>query len=193
MLPTGVTFGLAQGAGYPKRQQPQPLIDPLQPLEGTSMSFAFRYLVPMLALLLATTAHAQNLNVQNAWVRATVQGQKATGAFMQITAPAASTLVSVSTPVAGVAEVHEMQMDGEVMRMRPLAKGLELPAGKAVQLKPGGYHLMLMDLKLPLQRDTTIPITLTLRDSKGVQSTQDLRVPVLSAAPAGQGAHQHDH
>ena len=157
------------------------------------MTFALRYLVPMLALLLATTAHAQNLNVQNAWVRATVQGQKATGAFMQITAPAASTLVSVSTPVAGVAEVHEMKMDGDVMRMRPLTKGLELPAGKAVQLKPGGYHLMLMDLKLPLQKDTTIPITLTLRDSKGVQSTQDLRVPVLSAAPAGQGAHQHDH
>lgn len=157
------------------------------------MSFDFRYLVPMLALLLATTAHAQNLNVQNAWARATVQGQKATGAFMQITAPAASTLVSVSTPVAGVAEVHEMKMDGDVMRMRPLTKGLELPAGKAVQLKPGGYHLMLMDLKLPLQKDTTIPITLTLRDSKGVQSTQDLRVPVLSAAPAGQAEHQHKH
>ena len=157
------------------------------------MTFALRYLVPMLALLLATTAHAQNLNVQNAWVRATVQGQKATGAFMQITAPAASTLISVSTPVAGVAEVHEMKMDGDVMRMRPLPKGLELPAGKAVQLKPGGYHLMLMDLKLPLQKDTTIPITLTLRDSKGVQSTQDLRVPVLSAAPAGQAEHQHKH
>ena len=157
------------------------------------MSFDFRYLVPMLALLLATTAHAQNLNVQNAWVRATVQGQKATGTFMQITAPAATTLISVSTPVAGVAEVHEMKMDGDVMRMRPLTKGLELPAGKAVQLKPGGYHLMLMDLKLPLQKDTTIPITLTLRDSKGVQSTQDLRVPVLSAAPAGQAEHQHKH
>jgi copper(I)-binding protein len=52
---------------------------------------------------------------------------------------------------------------------------------------------MLMDLKLPLQKDTTIPITLTLRDSKGVQSTQDLRVPVLSAAPAGQAEHQHKH
>ena len=157
------------------------------------MTFALRYLVPMLALLLATTAHAQNLNVQNAWARATVQGQKATGAFMQITAPAASTLIGVSTPVAGVAEIHEMKMDGDVMRMRPLPKGLELPAGKAVQLKPGGYHLMLMDLKLPLQKDTTIPITLTLRDNKGVQSTQDLRVPVLSAAPAGQAEHQHKH
>ena len=147
----------------------------------------------LFAMVLTGGVQAQTVEVKNAWARATVQGQKATGAFMQITAPAARTLVSVSTPVAGVAEIHEMKMDGDVMRMRPLPKGLELPAGKAVQLKPGGYHLMLMDLKLPLQKDTTIPITLTLRDSKGVQSTQDLRVPVLSAAPAGQAAHQHKH
>ena len=147
----------------------------------------------VIAMVLVAGVQAQTVEVKNAWVRATVQGQKATGAFMQITAPAASTLVSVSTPVAGVAEVHEMKMDGDVMRMRPLTKGLELPAGKAVQLKPGGYHLMLMDLKLPLQKDTTIPVTLTLQDSKGMQSTQDLRVPVLSAAPAGPGEHQHSH
>jgi copper(I)-binding protein len=147
----------------------------------------------VIAMVLVAGVQAQTVEVKNAWVRATVQGQKATGAFMQITAPAASTLISVSTPVAGVAEVHEMKMDGDVMRMRPLAKGLELPAGKAVQLQPGGYHLMLMDLKLPLQKDTTIPITLTLRDSKGVQSSQELRVPVLTAAPKGQVEHQHSH
>ena len=147
----------------------------------------------LLAVVLAAGAQAQTIDVKNAWVRATVQGQKATGAFMQITAPAATTLVSVSTPVAAVAEVHEMKMDGDVMRMRPLTKGLELPAGKAVQLQPGGYHLMLMDLKLPLQKDTTIPITLTLQNSKGVQSTQELRVPVLTAAPKGQAEHQHNH
>ena len=147
----------------------------------------------LFAMVLTGGVQAQTVEVKNPWARATVQGQKATGAFMQITAPAASTLVSVSTPVAGVAEIHEMKMDGDVMRMRPLPKGLELPAGKAVQLKPGGYHLMLMDLKLPLQKDTTIPLTLTLRDSKGVQSTQELRVPVLSAAPAGQAEHQHKH
>ena len=147
----------------------------------------------LFAIVLTGGVQAQTVEVKNAWVRATVQGQKATGAFMQITAPAASTLVSVSTPVAGVAEVHEMKMDGDVMRMRPLTKGLELPAGKAVQLQPGGYHLMLMELKLPLQKDTTIPLTLTLRDSKGVQSTQELRVPVLTAAPKGQGEHQHNH
>ena len=157
------------------------------------MNSTSRIFCLLFAMVLTGGVQAQTVEVKNAWARATVQGQKATGAFMQITAPAASTLVSVSTPVAGVAEVHEMKMDGDVMRMRPLPKGLELPAGKAVQLKPGGYHLMLMDLKLPLQKDTTIPITLTLRDSKGVQSTQDLRVPVLSAAPAVQAEHQHKH
>ena len=147
----------------------------------------------LFAMVLTGGVQAQTVEVKNAWARATVQGQKATGAFMQITAQAATTLIGVSTPVAGVAEIHEMKMDGDVMRMRPLPKGLELPAGKAVQLKPGGYHLMLMDLKLPLQKDSTIPLTLTLRDNKGVQSTQELRLPVLSAAPAGQGAHQHSH
>ena len=157
------------------------------------MNSTSRIFCLLFAMVLTGGVQAQTVEVKNAWARATVQGQKATGAFMQITAPAASTLVSVSSPVAGVAEIHEMKMDGDVMRMRPLPKGLELPAGKAVQLKPGGYHLMLMDLKLPLQKDTTIPITLTLRDSKGVQSTQDLRVPVLSAAPAGQAEHQHKH
>ena len=157
------------------------------------MSSISRIFCLLFAMVLTGGVQAQTVEVKNPWARATVQGQKATGAFMQITAPAATTLIGVSTPVAGVAEIHEMKMDGDVMRMRPLPKGLELPAGKAVQLKPGGYHLMLMDLKLPLQKDTTIPLTLTLRDSKGVQSTQELRVPVLSAAPAGQAEHQHKH
>ena len=150
----------------------------------------------LVALSLAAVsafAQAPAVKVEGAWARATVAGQQGSGAFMSLTAPSALKLVGVSSPVAGVAELHEMKMEGDVMRMRPLPKGLELPAGKAVQLKPGGYHLMLMDLKLPLQKDTTIPLTLTLRDSKGVQSTQELRVPVLSAAPAGQAEHQHKH
>jgi hypothetical protein len=150
-----------------------------------------RYLGVLLAFMMAGTAYAQNLKVQNAWARATVQGQKATGAFMHITAPTDTTLVGVSSPVAGVAEVHEMKMDGDVMRMRPLTQGLKLPAGKVVQLQPGGYHLMLMDLKVPLQKDSTIPLTLSFKDSKGVQSTQELQVPVRVAAPAEAGQHHH--
>lgn len=134
-------------------------------------------------------ALAQNVDVKDAWARATVQGQKASGAFMTLTAKADTTLVGVASSVAGVAEVHEMKMDGNTMQMRALTEGLRLPAGKAVALKPGSFHLMLMDLKVPLQKDTTIPLTLRFKDAKGVESTLDLKVPVTTSAP-GANAHQ---
>lgn len=133
-------------------------------------------------------ASAQGVDVQGAWARATVQGQKATGAFMTLRAPEGARLVAVNSPVAGVSEVHEMAMDGDVMKMRAVAS-LELPAGKAVELKPGGYHVMLMDLKLPLQKDTSIPLTLTFKNAKGIESKTELQVPVKSAAPMATGAH----
>jgi copper(I)-binding protein len=145
----------------------------------------------LLASLTWTSAWAQNVSVQGAWVRATVQGQKASGAFMTLTAKTATTLVGVSTSVAGVAQVHEMKMDNNVMQMRALPDGLTLPAGKAVALQPGGFHVMLMDLKLPLQKDTTIPLTLRFKDAKGVESSLDIKVPVSQVAPAGGKEHQH--
>ena len=126
--------------------------------------------------------------VEGAWVRSAVPGQQGTGAFMKITAAQAMQLVGVSTPVAGTAEVHEMKMDGDVMRMRAISK-LELPARQTVELKPGGYHVMLMDLKQPLTPGSTVPLTLTLRDAKGIESKLELKVPV-AAAPAG-GGHKH--
>jgi copper(I)-binding protein len=145
----------------------------------------------LLSSLMVSSAWAQNVSVQSAWARATVQGQKATGAFMTLTAKTATTLVGVSTSVAGVAEVHEMKMDNNVMQMRALPDGLALPTGKAVALQPGGYHVMLMDLKLPLQKDTTIPLTLRFKDAKGVESSLDIKVPVSQVAPAGGQKHQH--
>ena len=136
------------------------------------------------------SAFAQTVDVQGAWARGTVQGQKATGAFMVLTAKEGTRLVGVASPVAGVAEVHEMAMEGDVMKMRAIA-GLDLPAGKAVELKPGGYHVMLMDLKMPLQKDTTIPLTLTFKNAKGVETKSELKVPVSMAAPGGMGEHKH--
>ena len=139
--------------------------------------------------------YAQNVDVKNAWVRASVQGQKATGAFMQLTASQPTTLVGVASPVAGVAEVHEMKMDGDVMRMRALPNGLALPAGKTVALTPGGYHVMLMDLKATLPKDSTIPLTLTFKNAKGEQSQVELKVPVATTAPGAAvgapAAHKH--
>ncbi len=148
----------------------------------------------VVAALFAGQAFAQTVDVKDAWARATVQGQKATGAFMTLTSKADTTLVGVSSTVAAVAQVHEMKMDGSVMQMRALTEGLRLPSGKAVELKPGGFHVMLMDLKLPLQKDTTIPVTLRFKDAKGAESTLDIKVPVSTAAPKGDaGGHQHMH
>ena len=146
--------------------------------------------------LLGAAAWAQNLDVQAAWARATVPGQKATGAFMTLTAREPLRLVGVSTPVAGVAEVHEMRMDAGVMKMRAVEGGLELPAGTAVELKPGGYHLMLMDLKSALAKDSTVPLTLVLRDAKGAEKRLELKLPVGMAPPAGAampGGMEHKH
>ena len=129
-------------------------------------------------------AHAPtaNIDVSNAWVRSTVPGQMGTGAFMKITAKEGAKLVGVSTPAAGVAQVHEMKMDNDIMTMRALPS-LELPAGKAVDLKPGGYHVMLMDLRQPLAVGSKVPLTLLFKDAKGVQSKLELSLPVSAAAP----------
>ena len=138
---------------------------------------------------LATSSAWAQVKVDKAWARATVQGQQATGAFMTLTATQATQLVAVSTPVAGVAEIHEMKMDAGVMKMRALP-ALNLPAQQAVELKPGSFHLMLMDLKAPLSKDASVALTLTFRDAKGVQSQQQISVPVTTGMPAS-GAHEH--
>jgi len=147
------------------------------------------------AALLAGSAHAQTaapVAAEGAWARATVQGQKATGAFMRLTAQDATRLVRVESPAAGVSEVHEMKMEGSVMKMRAVP-GLDLPAGKAVELKPGGYHVMLMDLKAPLDKGSNVPLTLVFKDAKGAESQLQLQVPVAAQAPGAHGAGMHGH
>ena len=141
--------------------------------------------------LFVQNSYAQNVETKDAWVRTSVQGQKASGAFMTLTAKQATRLVSITTPVAGVAQVHEMKMDGDVMRMRALPDGLDLPAGKPVALTPGGYHIMLMDLKAALPKDSTVPLTLVFKDAKGVESKLELKLPVAATAPNGTAEHKH--
>ena len=167
------------------------------------MKFSKHLIAAALTTVCAVSAFAQNVTVTDAWARATVQGQKATGAFMKITAKDNAKLVSASSPSAGVVEIHEMKMEKDVMKMAALPNGLDLPAGKAVELKPGGYHVMLMDLKAPLAKDTTVPVTLTFQDAKGVKSNVELKVPVGMQSPMMQhqkqgepmqGGHHHgDH
>jgi copper(I)-binding protein len=130
------------------------------------------------------------VTVQEPWVRGTVAQQKGTGMFARITSAQPARLVSASSPAAGVVEIHEMTMDGNVMRMRAIP-GLELPAGKTVELKPGGLHLMLIDLKQPLEPGKTVPVTLVV-ESGGKRENIEVKVPVRTlSGQTASGGHKH--
>lgn len=136
-------------------------------------------LLAMATLLGAAPVFADvTVNVQDAWVRASVPGQKASGAFMQLTAPEGAKLVGARSPVAGIAEIHEMAMDDQqVMHMRAVPS-ITLPAGKPVALKPGGYHIMLIDLKAAMQPGKTVPLTLVVVGKNGEEDLIDVQLPV---------------
>ncbi|MBK9625564.1 MAG: copper chaperone PCu(A)C [Rhodocyclaceae bacterium] len=133
-----------------------------------------RNFLTILSLQMATisiASSAEILTVSNPWVRATVPAQQVTGAFMTLTAAADLRLVAVSSPQAGMVEIHQMAMENNVMQMRALPDGLALPKGKAIELKPGGYHLMVMDLKRPMQQGAWLPLTLTVETKDKKRST----------------------
>jgi len=137
----------------------------------------------------AGAAQAQ-VTVTGAWVRGTVQGQTATGAFMQLKSADGAALVGADSPAAGIVEIHEMRMEGNVMRMREVTR-LDLPPGKAVELKPGGYHVMLMDLKAPLKKGDTVPIRLKVQSKSSATQEIEVKAEVrdLTAGAAGQSKH----
>src|SRR5262249_10569808 len=109
---------------------------------------------------------------------------KSTGAFMRVTSAQDAKIVAVTTPVAGTAEIHQMSMVDNMMRMRPV-DGLELPAGKTVEFKPSGYHVMLMDLKQAIKEGDTVPLTLVLQGSDGKKTNVEVKAPVKKlAAPS---------
>ena len=141
-------------------------------------------LAPLL-FAFATTAFAQAaapVEVRGAWARGTVAGQDSTGAYMTLTSREPLTLLGADTPAAGIVEIHEMKMVGDVMKMRA-ADTLPLAAGQPLRLAPGGYHLMLMDLKAPFKPGSHIPMTLRFRDAKGQESKLAVSVPVSAAPP----------
>ena len=130
------------------------------------------------------------VRVSDPWVRATVPQQKVSGAFMQLSSSKNMRLVEARTPVAGVVEIHEMAMDKGIMRMRPVA-GVELPAGRTVELKPGGYHVMLMDLKRQLKEGESVPITLVLEGKDKKRETLEVKAAVRPLNTAAHGHQEH--
>ena len=112
-------------------------------------------------------------------MRGTVAGQKVTGAFMQLSSPTDATLIGAASPAAKFVEIHEMKKEGEMMKMKAIDR-LPLPAGKPVDLKPGGYHVMLFDLKQPLKEGDIVPLTLSFEDKSGKKSTVEVKAAVKS-------------
>ena len=149
------------------------------------------------ALLFATPAFAHNgvvhlgpINISLPFTRATLPNAPVAGGFLTIenTGTEADRLVSVSTDAANAAQIHEMALENDVMKMRQLPDGLEIPAGATVELAPGGLHLMFMGLKRPFVEGETVSVTLTFEKA----GTVEIVLPV--AAPAADGpAHPASH
>ncbi len=140
-------------------------------------------------LSLAAQGVCAQTTVKEPWVRATVAQQKASGAFMQITSAQGGALVSVQSPVAGSVEIHEMAMAGDVMQMRAVPR-VELPAGKAVLLKPGGFHVMLLDLKQQMKAGDSVPLTLVIEGKDGKRETLQVKA-IVKALGAPDDKHKH--
>jgi hypothetical protein len=137
----------------------------------------YRKFLMLAAASLFTTAAFAQVTVSDPWIRATVPAQKTAGAFMQLRSPKATRLVEVQTPVAGRAEVHQMGMEGQTMRMQKV-DGIDLPAGQTVNLASGGYHVMLFDLKQQLKDGEQVPLTLTFVGADKKRENVTVQVPV---------------
>lgn len=142
------------------------------------------WIAPLL-LAAACAAQAQDapVQVERPWARATVQGQAASGAFMTLTAREPLTLTGAQSASAGIVEIHQMKMVGDVMKMSAV-ESLTLKPGEPLNFAPGGYHFMLMDLKAPLRAGTAIPLTLRFQNAQGASRTLDVSVPVQLPMPA---------
>lgn len=145
----------------------------------------------LFALTFSLPAAAQVV-VRDAWVRATVPHQTATGAFMQITSPADAALVDVQSSAASIVEIHEMKLVNNVMKMRAVEQ-VALPAGKMVELKPGGYHVMMMDLKAQVKAGDTIPLTLVFEGKDKKRFTLEVKASAKSLTGAAvKSGERHD-
>jgi copper(I)-binding protein len=151
-------------------------------------NFAVILVASIIGLSFTVQAQEANLGaikIENAYTRATVPGQQVAGGFMKIeNKGAADQLVSASSPAAGEVQLHEMAMEGNVMKMRQV-KDIAVPAGGAVELKPGGLHLMFMNIKAPLAAGSSIP--LKLKFAKAGEVEVKMPVNAMGAQGAGHG------
>lgn len=146
-------------------------------------------LVALAALAWSAAAIAGEVRVDDAWVRATLPGQKVAGVYMTLTSDVGGRLVAVESAAAPSAEIHEMRHQDGVMKMRRI-ESLDLPAGQAVKLAPGGFHIMLMDIGQQLQAGQEVSLDLVVEEA-GKRRTIPVKAPVRAAAGGAGGGHEH--
>ena len=146
-------------------------------------------LLAALGVFASQLAGANNVVVNKAWIRTTVPGQVVTSAYMDITATEAARLVAVRSPSSPRVEIHWMKMDGGVMRMREVGT-IDLPKKSTVTLKPGGYHLMLFNLRKPIMAGDKIPLSLIV-ETKGKREV--LTVDAIAQDRQTASDHEHAH
>ena len=134
-------------------------------------------LLAMLACVALMGVAQAQVSVTAPWVRATVPAQKSTGAFMHLLSAGGARLVGVSSPAAASVELHQMEMKGEMMQMRQV-DGIDLPAGKGVNLANGSFHIMLVGLKHQLKVGETVDITLLVQGKDKKRQSLTVKVPV---------------
>lgn len=136
------------------------------------------------------SAKVGDVSVKGGFLKGMLAGQAVGGGFVTIMNGAAADdrFVSASSPVADHVEIHEMKMENDVMKMRPLAEGIAVPAGQAVELKPGGLHMMFMGVKTPFRAGDMVPVTLTFEKAGPVE----VMFPVVDPSKVKAGAHNHN-
>ena len=149
---------------------------PRTPSRVCPCSSVFQRFCLALAVVCAVNAHAE-VTAKDAWVRGTVPAQTSTGAFVTFTSTADAKIVGVSTPAAKMAEIHESMTHAGVNHMQAV-ESVALPAGKAVQLRPGGHHVMLMGLARPLKPGETMPLTFTIEEKGGKRTELEVKAEV---------------
>lgn len=137
------------------------------------------------AATLSSAALAQ-VTVSDAWLRATVPVQKTAGAYLTLQSVQAARLVGATSPLAGRVEMHQMEMSGQTMKMKAV-DGIDLPAGRKVDLAHAGYHLMFLELKGQLKEGDTVPVTLTVEDAAHQRASMIVNVPVKPIGYAAPG------
>lgn len=154
-------------------------------------SYVKAIVVAMGVACFSMAANAE-LKVTDAWVKPTVPGQPVGAAYMKLTSDKNVEIVDLSSPVAGKTELHSMSMTGNIMRMKRVER-LQLKAGRAVELKPGGYHIMLMELKHQIKEGETVPISVVTQDESGNKATVSIKAVATAPAESDSDAHMHMH